>query len=50
MNATGNLITGTLSRAFSGMWDLFWPVLGPVLVLLAIAFAAYVWRKFTNLG
>jgi len=45
-----NLITGTLARAFGSMWDFFAPVLVPFLIFAVVAFAVYVWRKFTNMG
>lgn len=50
MEGSSNLIYVTLSRALGGMWDLFWPVLLPFLFLLLVAFAAYIYRKVTNVG
>jgi hypothetical protein len=47
---SGNLIASTLGRAFGAMWDMFWPVLGPLALLLVIAAAVYVIRSFTNVG
>jgi predicted PurR-regulated permease PerM len=45
-----NLIFGTLGRALSAMWDLFWPLLLPLFGVLLLAFAAYMVRKFLNVG
>jgi len=47
---SSNLIFGTLARALSAMWEMFWPLLLPLGVFLAFIFLAYVARKFTNVG
>lgn len=45
-----NLISATLGRMFGAMWDMFAPVLIPLLVFAAIAFAAWLIRQFTDVG
>ena len=46
----GNLVVETLGRAFGALFSMFWPVFVPIGLFALIAFAAYLWRRFTNVG
>lgn len=50
MQPDGNLVVGTLKLAFGQMLSFFAPVLIPLGVIALVAFAAWLYRRFTNVG
>lgn len=46
----GTLIRSTLANAFGAMWDMFWPLLVPGLVLIGVAALVVLYRSFTRMG